>query len=145
MLEENGTHNRRRTPLSGKRKQCKNNLYRADEDHISIANGQNREMKLAYVYEDKVEVSRNRRKTVGLRTFVGYEKAGRFWSRVAQYIYRTYDSDVKIYLIGDGGKWIKAGLDILDNCTYILDRFHLERYIRQIGKENIKVIKRIRR
>ena len=46
-------------------------------------------------------------------------------------------------MIGDGGNWIKTGLDILDNCTYILDRFHLERYIRQIGKENIKVIKRI--
>ena len=130
-------------PYPERESSAKTIYIEADEDHISIANGQNREMKLAYVYEDKVEVSRNRRKTVGLRTFVGYEKAGRFWSRVAQYIYRTYDSDVKIYLIGDGGNWIKAGLDILDNCTYILDRFHLERYIRQIGKENIKVIKRI--
>ena len=63
-------------PYPERESSAKTIYIEADEDHISIANGQNREMKLAYVYEDKVEISRNRRKTVGLRTFVGYEKAG---------------------------------------------------------------------
>ena len=46
-------------------------------------------------------------------------------------------------MIGDRGNRIKAGLDRPDNRTYILDRFHLERCIRQIRKGNTKVMQRI--
>ena len=36
---------------------------------------------------------------------------------------------MKIYLNGDGGSWIKAGKRKLSGLTYVIDEFHLSKYI----------------
>ena len=47
------------------------------------------------------------------------------------YIKSVYDVDYleRIYLNGDGAAWIKAGKDYLPNCQYVLDEFHLSKYL----------------
>lgn len=53
------------------------------------------------------------------------------WDEVYAYIDATYDiqSIKKIYLNLDGGAWIKAGFKRLEGIQYVLDEFHLSKYI----------------
>ena len=37
----------------------------------------------------------------------------------------------KIYLSGDGGAWIKQGLGWIKGSIYVLDRFHLSKYVKR--------------
>lgn len=56
------------------------------------------------------------------------------WDEVSEYIDNNNDTDVleKIYISGDGASWIKKGLDILRSKShFILDKFHLNKYIIQ--------------
>ncbi|SJZ74645.1 UPF0236 family transposase-like protein [Garciella nitratireducens] len=50
----------------------------------------------------------------------------------ADYIERSYDIDKiqKIYLSGDGGHWIKEGLNWIPKVEFVLDKFHLSKYIK---------------
>lgn len=56
------------------------------------------------------------------------------------YIKDTYDEDKieRIYIFGDGAKWIKFGVDYLPNTTYVLDLFHLQKYITAALKNDKK-------
>lgn len=38
----------------------------------------------------------------------------------------------KVYLNVDGGSWIRAGRKQLGGITYVLDGFHLEKYLRRL-------------
>lgn len=53
------------------------------------------------------------------------------WKEVYAYIEAVYDlGKVKrIYLSSDGGPWIKAGYKGLSDITFVLDEFHLSKYI----------------
>ena len=35
----------------------------------------------------------------------------------------------KVYIAGDGGAWIKAGTEIIENSRFVLDKFHMMKYI----------------
>jgi hypothetical protein len=37
-----------------------------------------------------------------------------------------------VYIHGDGAAWIKTGLEWIPNSTFILDRFHLHKYINKL-------------
>lgn len=62
------------------------------------------------------------------------EKNEKFWDEVYEYIADHYDlSGVKkIYVSGDGGAWIKAGMKRIAGMTYVLDEFHLEKYLTKL-------------
>lgn len=65
------------------------------------------------------------------------EKANKeFWDEVYEYIEKTYDlSKVKkIYLSADGGSWIISGKRQIAGITYVLDEFHLKKYLRKITR-----------
>ena len=49
------------------------------------------------------------------------------------YIYENYEWEhlEKIYIAGDGAAWIKTGCDILEKAVFVLDRFHMEKYIQK--------------
>lgn len=67
-----------------------------------------------------------------------YSDVEDLWLTVWDYIERTYDENSieRIYIAGDGAAWIKKGLEILPKTYYVLDRFHLEKYItRALNKE----------
>ena len=53
-----------------------------------------------------------------------------------EYIEHTYDlSKVKkIYLNADGGSWITTGKRRIAGITYVLDEFHLRKYLQKITK-----------
>ena len=48
-----------------------------------------------------------------------------------EYLEKTYDLEKvkKIYLNADGGGWIQAGKELSAQITYVLDEFHLKKYL----------------
>lgn len=54
------------------------------------------------------------------------------WTEVATYIYEAYDLDSveNIYIAGDGAKWIKTGTEIIKDSKYVLDHYHLSKYVK---------------
>lgn len=55
----------------------------------------------------------------------------KFWDSVYEYIDNHYDLEKvkKIYLNSDGGGWIKSGMRRIAGITYVLDEFHLSKYL----------------
>ena len=110
-----------------------------DEDHVSLQTGKNINMKLATVYTDKVDAGSNRMELVEKHSFTGLEAPEEFWMQIDSYLAEAYVSTPKVYIIGDGASWIKRGLDVLPNSEFILDRFHLFKYMTKIcGKRSRK-------
>ena len=123
----------------------------ADEDHVSlqyhekkgdlVKNDNHRKnnciiTKIVYVYEgiEKEGPRSKRNRLINPHYFCGTyprEDNKRLWDEVYEYIRCNYDIDniEKIYLNGDGGSWIKAGKRRLAGITYVLDGFHLSKYM----------------
>ena len=62
------------------------------------------------------------------------EENQKLWNEVYEYMENTYDlSKVKkIYLSADGGSWIKSGKNQIARITYVLDEFHIKKYLKKI-------------
>jgi hypothetical protein len=108
----------------------------ADEDHVALQDkNKNRiEPKLICVYEDKEDVCKDKRRLVNPRFFGGYYYTSEeLWLEVANYIDENYDYDKieKIYISGDGAPWIKSGLSWIHKSIYVLDKFHLTKYLKK--------------
>jgi len=106
----------------------------ADEDHVSNQAGKTIEPKLIYVHEGRKLISKDRWELKNKRCFTGvYLKSEDLWLEVANYLEEAYDIDKcnKIYLSGDGAKWIKEGLNWIKGSQYVLDMFHLSKYIKK--------------
>jgi hypothetical protein len=85
--------------------------------------------KLVYVHEGR-EGARNKLKNA--KFFSGiYKKSEELWEEVLSYIDDSYDMDYieTIFLAGDGANWIKNGLKEIPKTKYILDRYHLNKYL----------------
>ena len=92
------------------------------------------ETKLVYVHEGRKKVSKNRYKLLNVRYFSGvYANSDELWVEVLDYIDKAYDMDAieKIYLSGDGAPWIKNGLGWIKGSIYVMDRYHLSKYVTQ--------------
>jgi len=138
-----------------KKKQMKYLHIVADEDHVS-AQFQSKKGDLARdtlgrkintimpkvicLYEDVInesgENSKNPRyKLIGKRYFSGVYRGKqaneKFWQQVQDYINEVYDTEYleRIYIAGDGASWIKSGTDVLDKSKFVLDKFHMMKYI----------------
>lgn len=99
-----------------------------------MQDGTNKQIKLIYVHEGKELVSKNRYKLKNVRYFTGnYSNSEELWLQVADYLEEAYDMGKvkKIYLSGDGAKWIKEGLNWINGSQYVLDGFHLAKYVRK--------------
>lgn len=118
-------------PLAEKRKVKK--LYiEADEDHVSLQNGGTVMPRLVYVHEGTERIGQKRNKLKNARYFGGiYQETEELWLEIAQYIDDTYDIEniEKIYLAGDGAPWIRQGLGWIVNSKFVLDKYHLKKYI----------------
>ena len=135
------------------KKKIKNLHIQADEDHVALqfyrergdlcntGRKNNTAMpKLILLYEDIIEDGKagcGRFKLTGKHYFGGiYE--GReanedLWLEVQQYIYNHYDMEnlQNVYIAGDGAPWIVAGCGILEKSKFVLDKFHLWKYIQK--------------
>jgi hypothetical protein len=127
----------------------------ADEDHVSaqfwdhkgdleknsVGNKINTIMpKIIVLYEDVInesgEKSKNPRyRLIGKHIFSGVYKGReanlKFWEQVREYIEQNYDTEVleRVYIAGDGAAWIKIGTEVLENSRFVLDKFHMMKYI----------------
>lgn len=120
----------------------------ADEDHVALqdkfkkkkSNRRNGIIdKLIYCFEGKeLEAPKSKRKRlINAHYFAGvYSGAKRnqdLWEEVYSYIDNTYDISKikKIYISGDGASWIREGLQYFNNAIFVMDEFHIMKYIRQ--------------
>ncbi|SHF23727.1 Uncharacterised protein family (UPF0236) [Thermoanaerobacter uzonensis DSM 18761] len=103
----------------------------ADEDHVPLQDGSNETPRLIYIHEGKEEKNgRNVLRNVHYKAYVG-EKAEDIWIDVANYIEENYKEEKieKIYIAGDGAPWIKEGLEWIVKSRFVLDRYHLNKYV----------------
>lgn len=139
--------------LPAEKKKIKNLHIQADEDHVALQflktkgdiqkneNGRKNNTampNLILVYEDIVLDGKEgckRHKLVGKKYFSGLYEGGEknedLWLEVQQYIYDTYDMDYleNVYIAGDGAAWIVAGCHVLEKSKFVLDKYHLGKYI----------------
>lgn len=116
-----------------KKRVVKTLYIEADEDHVALQNGRNKEIKLIYVHEGKRFKSKGRYELINKRLFTGSLIASEdLWLDVANYLEEAYDLDrvEKIYISGDGASWIKEGLNWIKGSEYVLDYFHLSKYVK---------------
>ena len=121
-------------PIKKKNKEIKLLFIEADEDHVALQNGKCIEPRLVYVHEGREKVSKDRYKLINKRVFSGvYKSSEDLWLEVADYIDEAYDIEniEKIYLSGDGASWIKQGIGWINKSVYVLDRFHLSKYVKK--------------
>ena len=118
----------------------------ADEDHVSLQYLQEKGdipkrkrintimPKIVYVYEG-IEYKNGKNVLINPKYFGGVYEGGKankeLWNEVWEYIDQSYDVDAikKIYINGDGASWIKQGAKIINNSKFILDKFHMSKYI----------------
>lgn len=131
-------------PLKEKRRVSR--LYiDADEDHVSLRYLEKKGdikkprvntviPKLIYVYEN-VNFDGSKHELVNCHYFggdyAGTEGTKELWQEVFDFITESYDEEVleKIYINGDGADWIRTGAGMHAKARFVLDRFHMHKYI----------------
>lgn len=108
----------------------------ADEDHVAMQDGRRDAIvKLVTLHEPA--------KTEGSRTYLPHrfciesygENVEDMWIRVADAINERYGlrDDLRVYIHGDGASWIKTGLEWINNSKFVLDRYHLNKYLKPVS------------
>lgn len=127
------------------KKQVKTLYIDADEDHVALQylekKGDTKSAlkhtfmpKLVYVYEG-MRAEGDRHELVEVKYFGGgYEETEgtrQLWREVYDYIAGTYDEEVleRIYVNGNGAEWIKTGAKVHAKAKFVLDRYHMRKYI----------------
>ena len=141
----------RGTETPEQKKEAEYLYIEADEDHVSLqfqeqkgdllkrGNGQKNNCliaKLVYVHEGiEPEAPKSERyKLVNPHYFCrvcdGKENEA-FWDEVYEYLDAHYDLDKvkKVYLNADGGSWIETARKRMRGISYVLDEFHLQKYL----------------
>lgn len=134
-------------PVEDRKDETPKILYiEADEDHVAQQGKKKHKTedewgksstlmpKLVYVHEGiDYERSTKKRKVLKKpRYFGGIRDSEELWLEVSQYIDDTYDVDKieTVYISGDGAAWIKQGLNWIDKSKFVLDKYHLRKYVK---------------
>lgn len=117
-----------------------------DEDHIKEVGKKGCTIsKIVTVYtrkriltkEERIpEVKQVRKELVDKFTFAGiYKDNQELWEDVSYYIDCTYNKEEleTVFIMGDGASYIKAGVEWIDKAVFVLDKFHLEKYINNLN------------
>ena len=129
-------------PESEEKKRCRILDVYADEDHVHLQKPgkekgkKNKAVPLVTVTEGTVNISKGRNATLDPMHFVDEKMDSKgLWSSVEGYIGKVYDLEeleaVRIH--GDGGAWIKNGLENFANAEHVLDGYHLQKYLRSVS------------
>jgi len=105
----------------------------ADEDHVAHQDGKNRQAKLVYVHEGAKQ-NRKRCELQNVHYFATTSTSTEsLWTEVLEYIERTYELEEikRIYISGDGARWIKTGQNYLPKSIFLLDAYHRNKYVRK--------------
>lgn len=124
----------------------KNIFIQVDEDHVKERNKKECTIsKIITIYTRKrtltkperiPEVKQVRKELVDKFTFAGlYKDTQEMWEDVAYYIDCTYKKDEieTAFIMGDGASYIKAGTEWIAKSVFVLDTFHLEKYINNLN------------
>ena len=117
----------------------------ADEDHVALQyDSEHGDLKksgpksamprLIYIYEGVEEYNGStRHHLVNVHHFGGLYDGNNdaLWKEVDTYIRNNYDEDAlkKVYIHGDGANWIRNGKIYIPKSVFVLDRFHMHKYI----------------
>ena len=125
---------------------AKNIFIQVDEDHIKERGKKGCTIsKIITIYTRKrtltkqeriPEVKQVRKELVDKFTFAGlYKDTQEMWEDVAYYIDCTYKKDEieTVFVMGDGAAYIKAGTEWIAKSVFVLDTFHLEKYISHLN------------
>ena len=133
-----------RNDYAGEKKAVDYLYIDADEDHVAMQGTENNHstiVKMVYVHEgiEPETPGGKRKRLINPHYFCGVygDKANKkLWDEVYLYLEQHYDLTKvkKIYLNGDGGNWIKAGANLIEGIEYVLDGFHLEKYLLRITR-----------
>lgn len=115
----------------------------ADEDHVHMQKPnkekgkKNKMVPLVTVSEGVEKASKNRNRIINPMHFVDEKFDGKtLWESVEGYIEKTYDLEMleEIRIHGDGGKWIKKGLENFGEAKHVMDGYHAQKRIKQLDK-----------
>ena len=132
---------------------AKNIFIQVDEDHVKEIGKKGCTIsKIITIYTRKrtltkpdriPEVKQVRKELVDKFTFAGlYKDTQEMWEDVAYYIDCTYKKEEieTAFVMGDGASYIKAGTEWIAKSVFVLDTFHLEKYINHLNyDENLKM------
>ena len=129
-----------------KKIKSKNIFIQVDENHVKERNKKGCTIsKIITIYTRKItltkperipEVKQVRKELVDKFTFSGlYKDIQEMWEDVAYYIDCTYDKEYleTVFVMGDGASYIKAGIEWIAKSVFVLDTFHLEKYINNLN------------
>lgn len=112
----------------------------ADEDHVHMQpeqkNGRKKQgdiVRLITTSEGLNKVCKGKNELVAPLHFEGYKiKPEKQWEYVQAVLTETYDMDTveTVWIHGDGASWIKTGLNVFPNAKPVIDRYHLNKYIK---------------
>lgn len=110
--------------------------FDADEDHVALQGKRSRSranVPLISVYEG-IEKDGKRHRCRNVFHISAYGKSpDALWEDVLTQTEQRYDlSETKIYLHGDGAGWIAKGMEWLPKARFVLDKYHKNKYIRQL-------------
>lgn len=114
------------------RREVKYLFIEADEDHVAMRDGKSGEPKLVYIHEGVEKVGKDRWALRNPVYFSGMFREGEeLWVEVEDYIDLRYEREKikRIYLSGDRGGWITAGVNWIKDAIYVVDKYHLSKYI----------------
>ena len=131
------------------KKKCRYLFIEADEDHVAEQHGRwSKEnsgfiSRLAYIYEYKQEDPKvkGRKELVNTYYFSGLYEGSKgvqeFWEEIQRFIEQNYDPDElqRVFVIGDGGNWIKSATTYVDCSLYCVDKYHMTQYINAAAKQ----------
>lgn len=124
----------------GKKEVKELHIY-ADEDHVHMQKPNkekgksNKIVPLVTVTEGMRLECGMRRRTVGAMHFVDEKfDTKNLWKSVEGYIEQAYDlmNIERIYVHGDGGRWIRNGLEHFPQTVHVMDGYHLGKRIREL-------------
>lgn len=109
----------------------------ADEDHVAAQKGKGFEARLVYIHEGWSAGKRRKLINPEYLSSVG-EEVSDFWNRVWESVDARYKIDQikEIIVMGDGAAWIKGAFTVFPKAEFMLDRFHLMKYVTRAAGGN---------
>lgn len=131
VLKELKTAESKKYPIPSQKRRAETIFVCADKDHIAVREKGIQQQYLVYVY-DGMEGANDRRKLQNIRYFTQKQTGTSedLWLEVTRYIYDVYDLDCldKVYIMGDGARWIKRGVEWLPKAVFVLGKWHMVKY-----------------
>ena len=111
----------------------------ADEDHVHLRPKKSAIVPLVTVTEGIDTSDPKRHKTISPLHFQGYGMDNHvFVDNVVAAIYEKYDMEKveRVYIHADGGNWIRTLGALMPKAVFVMDGFHLEKYLKKLLRLN---------